>query len=86
MITSSSIQYISQMLDNPQNISDADTDSIQQLTQSYPYFVPARYMEAALQQKQQPFSPAMMSSMQLFKGNWIHYSNYLLTANDAEFV
>ncbi|MCB0698277.1 MAG: hypothetical protein H6551_06765 [Chitinophagales bacterium] len=86
MITQSSIQYISQMLDNPQNLSDADTDSIQQLTQSYPYFVPARYMEAALRQKQQPFSQEMMSSMQLYKGNWINYSNYLLTANDADYT
>ncbi|HEY9177522.1 MAG TPA: hypothetical protein VIN07_07525, partial [Flavipsychrobacter sp.] len=71
MITSSSISYVTQMLEEPQNINDADAESIRAMTEAFPYFVPARYMQAAQQHKSEPFSPEMMSSMQLFSGNWL---------------
>ncbi|MCB9045883.1 MAG: hypothetical protein H6550_07070 [Chitinophagales bacterium] len=89
MITSSSISYISQMLNEPQNINDADADSIRELVETYPYFVPARYMQAAQQHKLEPFTPDMMSRMQLYTGNWLQYSQYLQDAvngEDVEFV
>ena len=77
------------MLEDPQNITDADADSIKELTETYPYFAPARYMQAAQRHKQEPFTPEMMSTMQLFSGNWLLYSEYLQTAlngQNAEFV
>ncbi len=80
MITSSSISYISEMLDEPQNITDADAESIRELTETYPYFTPVRYMQAAQQHKLEPFTPEMMSTMQLFSGNWLLYSEYLQAA------
>lgn len=80
MITSSSISYISQLLDNPQNISEADSESISQLVQAYPYFVPGRYLQSALSHKGQPFNPDMMSTISLYRGNWWQYSDYLYNA------
>lgn len=86
MITSSSISYVSQMLDEPQNINDADAESIGQLIEAYPYFVPARYMHAAKEHKLQPYSPEMMAEMQLFSGNWLLYNEYLQAALNGEEV
>lgn len=86
MITSSSISYVSQMLDEPQNINDADAESIGQLIEAYPYFVPARYMQAAKEHKLQPYSPEMMAEMQLFSGNWLLYNEYLQAALNGEEV
>lgn len=89
MITSSSISYVSQMLDEPQNINNADAESIRELIETYPYFVPARYMQAAQQHKLEPFNAETMSAMQLFSGNWLLYSEYLQTAlgdEAAEYV
>lgn len=85
MITSSSISYISQVLEEPQNITEADSESIQELIKTYPYFTPARYMEAALQHKEEPFAPDMLSRMQLFSGNWLLYNEFLQDSiNGAE--
>lgn len=74
------------MLEEPQNISDADAESIRILTETYPYFAPARYMQAAQQHKTEPFTPEMMSNMQLFSGNWLLYSEYLQAALSGEEV
>ncbi len=85
MITSSSIPYITQMLSEPQNISQADNDSIAALTETYPYFVAARYMDAANKHKKEPFTPPMMAMMQLYMGNWLMYCQFLQsTVNGAE--
>ncbi len=81
MITSSSIPYISQVLSEPQNISAADKESIDALIQTYPYFVPARYMEAANEHKKQPFNPPMMAMMQLYMGNWLLFNEFLKAAS-----
>lgn len=89
MITSSSISYVSQMLEEPQNLNDADAESIRQLNENYPYFVPGRYMQAALTHKLEPFKPEMMSTMQLYSANWLLYSEYLQEAlgdETAEYV
>lgn len=80
MITSSSIQYISQVLAEPQNISDADAESIAALIETYPYFVPARYMDAANKHKKEPYNNPMMSAMQLYMSNWLMYCQFLQTA------
>lgn len=84
MITSSSIQYISQVLTEPQNISDADAESIAALIETYPYFVPARYMDAANKHKKEPYNNPMMSVMQLYMSNWLMYCQFLNTAMGAD--
>jgi hypothetical protein len=74
------------MLNDPHSITDADIDSIVSLTETYPYFVPARYMEAASQHKHQPFNADMMNTMQLYMGNWIVFHQYMQTAHGGEYV
>lgn len=86
MITPSSIQYISQILSEPQNLSEADVESIVALTETYPYFVPARYMEAANRHKEKPFTPPMMTMMQLYMGNWLLFSQFLQAALNGQEV
>lgn len=86
MITSSSISYITQMLEEPQNITEADKESIEELTKSFPYFVPVRYMQAAQQHKDEAFVPDMLTTMQLFSGNWYLYNEYLQAALGGEDV
>jgi len=86
MVTSSSIPYITQMLNDPHSITDADIDSIVSLTETYPYFVPARYMEAASQHKHEPFNADMMNTMQLYMGNWIVFHEYMQSAYGGEYT
>lgn len=74
------------MLEEPRHLTEADIESIQILTETYPYFVPARYMSAAQQHKSSPFSKDMMSSMQLYKGNWLLYSEFLQAAVGDETI
>lgn len=80
MITPSSISYISEMLNEPQNLSEADIESITAIKESFPYFVPSRYMDAATQHQENPFSTKMMSDMQLYMGNWLLYNQFLRNA------
>jgi tetratricopeptide (TPR) repeat protein len=74
------------MLEEPHHINDADAESIRALNETYPYFVPGRYMQAAQQHKNEPFSPEMMGTMQLFSGNWYLYNEYLQEALGGEEV
>lgn len=79
------------MLEQPQNLTDADLASIKELTETFPYFAPARYLQAAQQHKEQRYSPDMMARMQLFSANWLMYNEYLQAAtgepyNDEEVV
>ncbi|MBS1774213.1 MAG: tetratricopeptide repeat-containing protein [Bacteroidetes bacterium] len=84
MITSSSIQYISQVLSEPSHISDADRESIDTLIQTYPYFTPARYLDAANKHQKKQFATDMMSDMQLYRGNWLLYCEFLKAAGGAD--
>jgi tetratricopeptide (TPR) repeat protein len=77
MITPSSIEYISQVLSEPHAITDADHESIESLVDSYPYFVPARYMQAAERHKSKPFDGFMMATMKLYDGNWLLFHEFL---------
>ena len=74
------------MLNEPHAITDADVDSIVSLTETYPYFVPARYMEAAGLHKHKPFDADMMNTMQLYMGNWIVFHEYMQTALGKDYV
>jgi tetratricopeptide (TPR) repeat protein len=74
------ISQITKMLQEPQSVTDADVESIASLIQSYPYFTPGHYFEAARKQRQEPFSPGMMNNMHLYMGNWLQFHQYMSTA------
>lgn len=86
MITSSSIPFITQVLNEPGSLSEADLESIVALREAFPYFLPARYMEAASIHRQQPFAPSIMNTMPLYMGNWLLYNYFLQAALGAEYA
>ncbi len=68
---------ITQWLNKPDTFTENDNEELTNLIGKYPYFSPARYVEAANKHKQLPFEPSMMSTMQLFQGNWLLFYEYL---------
>lgn len=74
---------ITQWLMQPANFSDNDRKEAAALLKAFPYFVPARYIEAAEHHKKQPFAPAMMNTMQLHMGNWLLFYEFMQSAKIA---
>jgi hypothetical protein len=68
---------ITDWLQHPENFSDNDRMEALTLLKEYPYFIPARYVEAAEDQKRHPFSAPMINMMQLYMGNWLLFHQYL---------
>lgn len=77
MTKQASIAYISGLMDNPATLSDGDQSSIAGFRQSFPYFVPARYLEALGKHRQAPFSPAMLSVSAPYMGNWVLFCDFM---------
>jgi len=77
MTKQASIAYITDLLENPSRITEADLSSIAGFRQSFPYFVPARYLEAANKHRLQQWDAAMMSAISPFVGNWILFCEFL---------
>ena len=77
MNNQTSIKYISSLLDSPGSVTDGDQSSISLFRQTFPYFVPLRYLIALESHKKTPFSPQMLSGMQPYMGDWIMFSDFL---------
>jgi tetratricopeptide (TPR) repeat protein len=78
MDTSSlTIRQITQMLESAELIAAADKKSIAQINEQYPYFSVGRYFQAARRHMSKPFSPDMMTGMQLYMGNWLLFHQFL---------
>jgi len=60
---------VTQWLQQP--TTDMDAATVESLVQSYPYFAPAHYMQAALLQKHKDFSPRQLGHIRLYAGNWL---------------
>jgi hypothetical protein len=82
MTKKTTIKYISELMNAPALISAGDQNSIGGLRQSFPYFVPVRYLEAAYTHKQAPYSPAMLSAVSPYMGNWMLFSDFLSAAQN----
>ncbi len=68
-------------MDNPSSLTEGDQGSIAGYRQAYPYFVPARYLEAAAKHRDASFAPAMMSSMMPYAGDWMQLCDFLNSVN-----
>lgn len=77
MTKQASIAYISGLMENPATLSSGDQGSIGSFRQSFPYFVPARYLEALEKHREQPFSPAAMSAVMPYMGNWLMFCDFM---------
>ncbi|RYZ50573.1 MAG: hypothetical protein EOP49_13720 [Sphingobacteriales bacterium] len=74
---------ISQWLTEPDLFSAADMQQLTELIKTYPYFTPARFVEASVQHRKKPYDAAMMQRMQLYQGNWLLFSQYLESTTPA---
>lgn len=77
MTKQTSIQQITSLLDKPGALSEADQNSIASFRQSFPYFVPVRYMEALASHKKNAYSPAMLSAVRPYMADWIMFCSFL---------
>ncbi|MEI8280074.1 MAG: hypothetical protein WCG87_09945 [Bacteroidota bacterium] len=74
---------ISNWLNKPFSYNESDRKNIAALILKYPYFVPTRYMEAAQLHEQEFYAPAMLDKMQLYKGNWLLFNEFLQVENET---
>jgi tetratricopeptide (TPR) repeat protein len=72
-----SIKYISGLLNDASSLADNDASSIAGLRQSYPYFVPARYLDALVRNRTESFSPALLTAVTPYLGNWILFCDFV---------
>jgi tetratricopeptide (TPR) repeat protein len=72
----SSIQHISDLLDRPETIIGSD-HVISLFRQTYPYFVPVRYIKALESHKKNPLDPITLSAIRPYMGNWMLFCNFL---------
>ncbi len=77
MTKQASIAYISGLMDNPATLTSGDQGSIGSFRQSFPYFVPARYLEALDKHREQPFNSAMLSSVAPYIGDWMMFCDFM---------
>ncbi len=83
MTKQASISYISGLMGKPSSLTDADQSSIAGFRQSFPYFVPARYMEALEKHRVKPFGPAMLSAAMPYIGDWVLFCDFITRGNGA---
>ena len=83
MTNQSSIEYISSLLRSPETITDGDQSSIALFRQTFPYFVPVRYIAALEKHKKTDFSPAMLSGIQPYLGNWLLFCDFLTKGKNS---
>jgi len=72
-----STSAISKMLQQPQSITEADRDKIQELINKYPYFVIGRYLGSVLDHKKNDFSPEQIATERLYINNWLLYKEFV---------
>lgn len=71
---------ISEWLEHPYRLSDAEKQQLADLLEQYPYLAAGRLMQAADSFVQEGFSPELLHSSTLFRGNWTYFYN---TMKDA---
>lgn len=77
MTNQSSIQYITTLLDSPDTLTEGDQSSIALFRQTFPYFVPVRYLAALEVHKKTEFAPEMLSAIKPYMGNWMLFCDFL---------
>ncbi len=78
MDNQASIRHISLLMASPSVVTDGDEVSISELRQSYPYFVPARYAEAALKYKSSGQLSDVIPGVLPYSGNWMLLCDYIV--------
>ena len=77
MNNETSIKYISSLLNDPGKLTDGDQGSIALFRQTFPYFLPARYLIALELHRKVNFAPEMLSGMQPYIGDWMLFCDFM---------
>ncbi len=77
MNNQTSIKYITSLLERPETIAEGDSSSIALFRQTFPYFVPTRYLVALESHKKSPYTPKMLGAIQPYLGDWILFCDFL---------
>ena len=82
MTDNTTIQQVSELLRTPPARGEAGDNFARELAKKYPYFVPARYIQAAQVHIDSNFSPRMLAAIHPYAGNWLQFCELLeRTAN-----
>lgn len=65
------------LLDHDQPFTEEDKNTLALLSKTYPYFVPAKYIEASNYNSEHPFAPAILNKMRLYMGDWVSFHQFL---------
>lgn len=68
---------ISKTLDNPYFLTDTEQRKVAEIAKSFPYFVPARYVQAALQYLMDASPPVLYNAKELYVTNWLLFNECL---------
>ncbi len=83
MDNQASIRHISLLMASPSVVTEGDEGSISELRQSYPYFVPARYAEAALKYKNGSQLAEVTPGVLPYSGNWMLLCDYISGVSES---
>jgi len=79
------ITFLSDWLEQPYRLSGEEEEQLKTLLAQYPYFVPARYMEAGQEfAAGAGFSADMLHRMQLYSGNWMQFYEAMKSSTGAK--
>ena len=72
-----SILVIFDLLNNSAPVTPGAKKTIDNISRTYPYFIPARYIKAIDLYRKDPLSPAIHSIVSGYTGNWVKFNEYL---------
>lgn len=73
--------FITNWLEQPHRLSEAEQQKLNVLLERHPYLVPAQWMKSSEQFAKDGFSQDMLHNSHLYMGNWMHFYNAMNTAN-----
>ncbi len=73
---------IHKWLSRPDTYGEADAPAVAALVEKYPYFIPGRYLQVIQAGSREAFTPAALSRMHLFTGNWLLYYRMMQEETD----
>lgn len=77
MTNRSSIKYISSLLDRPGAVAEGDYKSVSVFRQSFPYFVPVRYVDALERYRKNQFDPELLAAIRPYMGDWLLFCDFV---------
>lgn len=79
------ISFLSEWLEHPYRLSAAEEQQLEAILARYPYFVPARYVQAGSEYAAGAgFSSDMLHRMQLYSGNWLQFYEAMKGSTDPK--